>query len=113
MLFGICPRTSRTAKFWQTYVVTYKNFMVIVEPCLTALKGYLERNITVYRVPTWNSTSGGTLPRILFQVVLATGILLEVVHLARMFQIQNNPNKSCVIYDTHYSAIFIPLMYDL
>ena len=33
MLFGICPCTSRTAKFWHTYVITYDDFMVIIKPC--------------------------------------------------------------------------------
>ena len=28
MLFGFCPCTSRTAKFWHTYVITYDDFMV-------------------------------------------------------------------------------------
>ena len=32
MLFGICPRTLLTPKFWHMYVMTYGNFMVIVEP---------------------------------------------------------------------------------
>ena len=31
MLFGICPSTSRTPKFRNTYVITYGDFMVIVE----------------------------------------------------------------------------------
>ena len=33
MLFCICPRTSRTPKFWHTYVIKYGDFMVILEPC--------------------------------------------------------------------------------
>ena len=38
MFFGICPHTSRTPKFWHTYVITYGDFMVIVDPCnLTSL----------------------------------------------------------------------------
>ena len=32
MLFGICQGTSRTTKVWHTHVITYSNFMVIVEP---------------------------------------------------------------------------------
>ena len=31
MLFGICIHTSRTPKFWHKYVITYGDFMVIVE----------------------------------------------------------------------------------
>ena len=31
-LFGICSRTSRTPNYWHTYVITYRNFMVIAEP---------------------------------------------------------------------------------
>ena len=38
MLFGICPRTSRTPKFWRTYVIRYGDFMVIVEPFLVTSK---------------------------------------------------------------------------
>ena len=33
MLFGICPRTASTLKFWLMKVVTYGYFMVIVELC--------------------------------------------------------------------------------
>ena len=33
MFFGICPRTSRTPKFWHTYVITYGDFIAIAEPC--------------------------------------------------------------------------------
>ena len=32
MLFGICPSTSRTSKFWHTYVMMYCDFIVIVKP---------------------------------------------------------------------------------
>ena len=35
MSFGICPRMSRMPKSWHTYVITYSNFMVIVEPSLS------------------------------------------------------------------------------
>ena len=31
-LFGICPYTSCTPKFWHTHVIMYGDFMVIVEP---------------------------------------------------------------------------------
>ena len=34
MFFGICPSTSRTLKFLHTYVITYGDFMVIVNPCI-------------------------------------------------------------------------------
>ena len=30
--FGICPCTSHMPKFWYTYMITYSNFMIIVEP---------------------------------------------------------------------------------
>ena len=30
MLFGICPRTSSTPKLWYMYVITYSDYMVIV-----------------------------------------------------------------------------------
>ena len=33
MLFGICPHASHGSKFWHMYVITYSNFMAIVEPC--------------------------------------------------------------------------------
>ena len=32
MLFGICPRTSRTPKLWHMFMITYNDFVVIVEP---------------------------------------------------------------------------------
>ena len=32
MPFGICPHMSHRPKFWHTYMITYNNFMVIVEP---------------------------------------------------------------------------------
>ena len=32
MLFVICLHTSHTSKFWHKYMITYSNFMVIVEP---------------------------------------------------------------------------------
>ena len=37
MLFGIYPCTSRTPKFWQTYVITYGNFIVIVQSWMKRL----------------------------------------------------------------------------
>ena len=37
-LFGICPRTSRTPKFCHTYVITYGDFKVNVEPCIRDVK---------------------------------------------------------------------------
>ena len=33
MLFDVCPHTSRTPKFWHTCVITYGDFMGIVETC--------------------------------------------------------------------------------
>ena len=33
MLFGISALTSCAPKFWHMYMITYSNFMVIVEPC--------------------------------------------------------------------------------
>ena len=39
MFFGICPHTSRTPKFWHTYVIADGDFMVIVNPCsLTSVR---------------------------------------------------------------------------
>ena len=32
MLSGIYTRTSRTPKFWHTFVITYVDFMIAVEP---------------------------------------------------------------------------------
>ena len=37
-LFAICPRTSRTPKFRHTYVITYGDFKVNVEPCIRDVK---------------------------------------------------------------------------
>ena len=34
MLFGISPSTSRTPKFWRTYLIKYGDFAAIVEPCI-------------------------------------------------------------------------------
>ena len=45
MLFGISPSTSRTPKFWHTYVITYGDFMVIVKPCYNYSKGHLQKSI--------------------------------------------------------------------
>ena len=74
---------------------------------LTALKCYWERNATVYRVATGNSSSIGAIPRVLFQVALVTGILLGLVHLARRFQRQNNPNSPRVMlfHNTQFSNL--------
>ena len=33
ILFGICPHMSRTPKFWHMHMITYSDFMVIVESC--------------------------------------------------------------------------------
>ena len=33
MLFVICSYTSHTPKFWQMHVITYSDFMIIVESC--------------------------------------------------------------------------------
>ena len=33
MLLDICPSTLRTPKFFHTYVITYGDFMAILEPC--------------------------------------------------------------------------------
>ena len=39
MFFGICPHTSRTPKFWHTYVIAHGDFMVIANPCnLTSVR---------------------------------------------------------------------------
>ena len=32
MVFGVCPCTPRTPKFWYTYMMMYDNFMIIVKP---------------------------------------------------------------------------------
>ena len=39
MFFGICPHTSRTPKIWHKCMITYRDFMVLVDPCnLTSLR---------------------------------------------------------------------------
>ena len=42
LLFGICTRTSHTPKFWNTYVITYGYFMIIVEPCTFLVLSYYQ-----------------------------------------------------------------------
>ena len=44
MFFGICPRTPRTPRtpnFRDAYLITYGNFMIIVEPWVLHELGYI------------------------------------------------------------------------
>ena len=45
MLFGICPHMSCMPIFWHKYVITYSDFMVIVEPCYCMQSSALFENI--------------------------------------------------------------------
>ena len=59
VFFGISSNTSHTSKFWHIYMITYDNFMVIVEPCelgvswkllSTFLKKIIKMRISKYQL---------------------------------------------------------------